>query len=93
MARRPKLLYLVSEDWYFVSHRMALAVAAKAAGFDVVVAARIGQHANTIRDAGLGLAPISLARSGVNPLHELKTLRELRPFFALRHQTLFTTLP
>jgi len=35
---RPKLLYLVTEDWYFYSHRLPMARAAQAAGFDVVVA-------------------------------------------------------
>jgi starch phosphorylase len=28
-----RLLFVVTEDWYFVSHRLALAVAAKAAGY------------------------------------------------------------
>jgi len=77
VARRPKLLYLVSEDWYFVSHRLPLAVAAKAAGFDVSVATRVQRHAETIRDAGLGLIPITFARSGLNPLHEVRTLAAL----------------
>ncbi len=34
----PKLLYLVAEDWAFVSHRLGLALAAMEAGYDVVVA-------------------------------------------------------
>ena len=77
MARRPKLLYLVSEDWYFVSHRLPLAAAARAAGFDVSVATRVGRHGERIRDAGLGLIPITFARSGLNPWRELRSLSEL----------------
>ncbi len=38
---RPKLLYLVTEDWYFCSHRIAHARAAREAGFEVVVAAHV----------------------------------------------------
>ena len=30
-----KLLFVVTEDWYFVTHRLPLAVAAQAAGVDV----------------------------------------------------------
>jgi glycosyltransferase involved in cell wall biosynthesis len=73
----PKLLYLVSEDWYFVSHRLPLARAAKEAGYDVVVATRTAAHGEQIRDAGLRLAPITFERSGLGPLGEARTLREL----------------
>jgi glycosyltransferase involved in cell wall biosynthesis len=82
ITRRPKLLYLVSEDWYFVSHRLSLAFAAKEAGFDVSVATRVANHGDEIRDAGLNLIPIGLARSGLNPLHEVRTLSELNAVFA-----------
>ena len=33
----PKLLYLITEDWFFVSHFMPMARTARAAGFEVVV--------------------------------------------------------
>ncbi len=82
MARRPKLLYLVSEDWYFVSHRLSLAFSAKEAGFDVSVATRVTHHGDDIRDAGLNLIPISLARSSLSPLHEARTIFELNAIFA-----------
>jgi glycosyltransferase involved in cell wall biosynthesis len=82
MTPRPKLLYLVSEDWYFVSHRLSLAFAAKEAGFDVAVATRVTDHGDEIRDAGLNLIPIKLARSGLNPVHEASTIAELSAVFA-----------
>ena len=49
----PKVLYLVSEDWYFVSHRLPLAVAALTAGYEVTVATRVHQHAKIILQAGI----------------------------------------
>jgi glycosyltransferase involved in cell wall biosynthesis len=74
-ARRGrKLLFLVTEDWYFVSHRLELAVAAREAGYDVVVATRVDRHGERIVDAGLRLCPIAFNRSGLNPLEELRTL-------------------
>ena len=63
-ARRPKLLFLVTEDWYFCSHRLPAARAARAAGFDVVVATRVRAHGDRIRDEGFGLRPIGWRRRG-----------------------------
>jgi len=37
----PRVLYVVTEDWYFLSHRLPMARAAKAAGYEVHVATRI----------------------------------------------------
>jgi len=63
-ARRPKLLFLVTEDWYFCSHRLPAARAARAAGFDVVVATRVRAHGDRIRDEGFALRPIGWRRRG-----------------------------
>lgn len=76
-ARRGKLLFLVTEDWYFVSHRLDLAIAAREAGYDVVVATRVDRHGERILAAGLKLCPIAFNRAGLNPLEELRTLIEL----------------
>ena len=72
-----KLLFVATEDWYFVSHRLPLAVAAQAAGFDVAVATRVGRHADVIRNAGIRLIPLSLSRRGGNPLREVIALWRL----------------
>ena len=63
-AQRPKLLFLVTEDWYFCSHRLPAARAARAAGFDVVVATRVRAHGDRIRDEGFTLRPIGWRRRG-----------------------------
>ncbi len=73
----PKLLFVVTEDWYFVSHRLALAVEARRAGFDVAVATREGVHGQVIRDAGLKLIPFALSRRGGNPVMEIARLVRL----------------
>ena len=78
MRTKPKLLFLVAEDWYFCSHRLHLAVAANQAGYEVTVVTRVNQHANVIRTAGLKLIPLShMRRSGANPLRELASILEL----------------
>jgi len=75
--RLPKLLFVVTEDWYFISHRLPLAVAAQKAGFDVAVATRVREHGETIRAAGIRLIPFSLSRRRGNPLREVRALVRL----------------
>ena len=75
---RPKLLYLVTEDWYFCSHRLPMARAARDGGLEVVVATRVARHADRIRDEGFRLVPLlKLDRRSLNPLREIAALREI----------------
>lgn len=70
----PKLLFFVAEDWYFCSHRLAVAREAKRKGFDVLVVTRVTNHGKQIEDEGFKLIPIGMERSGKNPLKELAML-------------------
>lgn len=72
-----KLLFFVTEDWYFCSHRLILAREARRKGFDVTVITRVTNHGKQIEDEGFKLIPITMVRSGKNPLKELATLWEL----------------
>lgn len=74
---KKKLLYFVSEDWYFCSHRLSLAVAAKDAGYDVAVVTRVTAHGERIRDAGLRLVPFEMSRRAMNPFLEVRVLWRL----------------
>lgn len=69
-----KIVYFIAEDWYFLSHRLALAEACRDVGWDVVVATRTGPRAGEITRAGLTLEPIPLERGGMNPLRDLRAL-------------------
>jgi glycosyltransferase involved in cell wall biosynthesis len=79
----PKLLFLVTEDWYFCSHRLLLAVQAQKRGYDVVVATRVRDHGEEIVSAGLRLIPLGMARRGRNPLRELHSLWEIYHLFRI----------
>ena len=74
---RPKLLFVVTEDWYFCSHRLPLARAAREEGFEVLVAARMDRHVDRIAAEGLRPVPIRMRRRRANPWHELRTIAEL----------------
>ena len=73
-----RLLYVVTEDWYFLSHRLPMARAARAAGFEVHVATRVTDGAAAIAAEGFVLHPVPFARGRLAPLATLATIRALR---------------
>ena len=79
MAR--KILYLVSEDWYFVSHRLPMARAAQAAGYEVHVATHIDDCADQILRQGFLLHPIHWRRGNMNPVRLLTAALETRRIY------------
>lgn len=86
---RKRLLMIVNDAGFFLSHRLPVALAARDAGFDVHVATAPGAGAAIIRAHGLEHHPLRLSRSGTNPLGELfafvqivRLLQRLRPDLA-----------
>src|SRR4051812_18562263 len=73
----PKLLYLITEDWFFVSHFLPMARTAQAAGFEVVVATRVRDHAERIEAEGFRVVPLE------NERRSLGLLEALRGFFRI----------
>ena len=74
---RKKILFVVTEDWYFVSHRLALACAALTLGYDVTVATRVSKHKGLISNLGIRVVPFELSRRAGNPFRELLALYRL----------------
>ena len=72
--RKKKLLYFVTEDWYFFSHRLPLALEAKKRGYDVVLMTRVRNHGKLIEDSGIRIINLDMDRHGKNPLREILTL-------------------
>ena len=75
-ARR-KLIFLVTEDWYFWSHRLPMAEAARDAGFAVAVATRVTAHGERIRAAGFALHPLNWRREDLGLLGNLAAVIEI----------------
>jgi glycosyltransferase involved in cell wall biosynthesis len=73
-----RLLYVVTEDWYFLSHRLPMARAARAAGFEVHVATRVAAGAEAIRAEGFALHPVPFVRGRISPTGTMATIRALR---------------
>jgi hypothetical protein len=76
-----KLVFVVTKDWYFVSHRLPLAVAARGAGFEVAVATSCTNHCAAIREAGVTVIPFGMYRRGLSPMGLLRETRSLAALF------------
>jgi glycosyltransferase involved in cell wall biosynthesis len=70
----PKLLFLVTEDWYFWSDRLPFARALREAGYDIVVATRVQAHGDRIRAEGFTLRPLAWRRRGDGALGAVRAL-------------------
>jgi len=77
----PRLIYVLTEDRNFLSHRLPMARAARVAGFEVHVAANVGDDASNIRDEGFILHPMRFAHGRVSLFRNLRTIMALRRLF------------
>jgi glycosyltransferase involved in cell wall biosynthesis len=77
----PRLLYLVTEDWYFLSHRLPMARAARAAGFEVHVGTRVVEHGAALAAEGFAVHPLAWKRGSASPGAFLSAVRAVRRLY------------
>ncbi|SAI27078.1 glycosyltransferase [Bordetella ansorpii] len=80
-SRRRRLLFVVNNPAFFLSHRLWPALAAQAAGWDVHVATMDGPAVAGIVARGMTHHVIPLTRSGKQPLQELGSMWALLQLF------------
>jgi glycosyltransferase involved in cell wall biosynthesis len=71
------VMFVVNTDWFFLSHRLPLAVAAARAGADVTVVTTDTGRSEEIRAHGLRFEDARMSRMGRNPVRELGTVVRL----------------
>ncbi len=69
-----KLFIVVNVDWFFLSHRLPVALAAQKAGWDVTIVTADTGKLKDIEAAGLKTINLPMSRSGMNLKEELGTL-------------------
>lgn len=69
-----KILFVVNVDWFFLSHRLPIALAAQAAGYEVHLACRFSEKGTAVKQHGFVLHELRLERSGTSLFKELKTI-------------------
>lgn len=76
-----RLFIVVNQDWFFLSHRLPIGVAAKEAGYDVTVISEDTGVSEQIRQAGLKTINLPINKAGTNIKDEIKTLHFLYRLF------------
>lgn len=72
-----KLLIIVNVDWFFLSHRLPIALAAQKAGWDVTIVTADTGKLKDIEAKGLKVINLPMSRSGMNIKEEMGTLQFL----------------
>lgn len=67
-SSRRKLVFVVTEDWFFASHFLPMARAAREIGLDVLVVTRVRDHRSAIEAVGARVIPLEAERRSLNPM-------------------------
>ena len=80
------LVFLLTEDWFFASHFWVRGLAAKAAGWRVILIARESEATARLRASGIEVIPVGFVRRRLNPfaefgfaLHLARLYRQIKP--------------
>ena len=83
---KKKILFIVTEDWYFISHRLKLAKYLRKKGFEVFVCCRDTGKINDIKKNGITHYPLSVDRKSLSiikffneSISIIKTVRVINP--------------
>ncbi|WP_062011569.1 glycosyltransferase [Aureimonas sp. AU4] len=74
----PKIAFVVTEDWFFASHFLPMARAAREMGLDVVVVTRVRDHAEAIEATGARIVAVEAERRSLDPRALLRAVADLR---------------
>lgn len=81
MSKKKKILIVVNSDWFFLSHRLPIALEAKRQGFEVHVSTRDTGRSPEIKAEGLIFHELPISCSGTNVIEELFAVRHFIKFY------------
>ena len=73
-----KILYVITEDWFFHSHFLDRAKFIATSGGTVGIATRFSTHEDELKSLGFELYAINFSRRGLNPISEFVTALKIR---------------
>ncbi|MSR14947.1 MAG: glycosyltransferase family 1 protein [Gammaproteobacteria bacterium] len=88
MKRKPRVLFVVTEDWYFWSHRLGLARNARDAGYEVVLIARYSAYRAQIEAENIRCIALPFERSLRHPGRDLHCLIALAKLIRAERPTI-----
>lgn len=75
--RPKKLLLVVNVDWFFISHRLPVALAAMKQGYEVHLACGVTGREHYLKGLGIVIHPLPLSRSGLAFASEIKAIASI----------------
>jgi glycosyltransferase involved in cell wall biosynthesis len=79
--KKRRILFIIVEDRYFISHRLHLAKFALKKGYEVGLICRVSKHKEFLKKNHIKVFNWSLVRGSFNPFHELKAFIQLFKIF------------
>ena len=76
-----RIALVTHHDWFFISHRLPIALEALKEGHEVYLLAIDTGRRKEVEKLGIGFIPIPLNPTGKNPLEELRTFAALRNIY------------
>jgi len=82
IGSKPKLMFFISEDWYFWSHRLPIALAARDTGLEVYLVTRVSTFKERIQKENIHLIPLTKFRRRLqSPVKELLSFFEISKIY------------
>lgn len=73
-----KIVYIVNVDWFFVSHRLPIALEAIDQGHEVYIFAKDTGKMDYLNSLGINVYPINLERGSLNLIQTIKLMFDLK---------------
>ena len=74
MNKKIKLVYFVNTDWFFISHRLPIAIAALEKGYEVHIVVNESTKTKELKEAGIIVHVLKLDRKNWNPIEFISCL-------------------
>lgn len=72
-----RLVFIVNVDWFFISHRLPLALHALENGWEVFLLAKDSGRKEELESLGIHFYDVPFGRTSLNPIHELRCIKML----------------
>jgi len=77
VSKTARIAFVISEDWFFVSHFLPMLRAARDAGLDPIIITRVSRHQPTLERLGARVVPLNIERRTVGPLSVAASVRRM----------------
>jgi glycosyltransferase involved in cell wall biosynthesis len=73
-----RIIFIVNVDWFFISHRLPIALKALNDGYEVFIACKLTKHKAELLAKGFNVIDVSFNRSSGKLLSEIDTMKEVK---------------